>query len=64
MQLESWVAGVLRQGKGARLSARQAGRQARVIVSSLEGALLLDKGEGSSERLSAVKAWLEETVGG
>lgn|GEM_PF-4110703 len=34
-----------------------------MILASLEGALLLDKSEGTPKRLAAVKSWIAGSVG-
>ena len=61
-QVEHWVAEVLIAGN-TDLGSEQARRQSQIILASLEGALLLDKNAGTAHRLSAVRAWLEESFG-
>ncbi len=63
-RLERWVAGILQEQKGGDLGRNEARRQARVILASLEGALLLDKSEGTPKRLAAVRSWVAGSVGG
>ncbi|GGY49930.1 TetR family transcriptional regulator [Bacterioplanes sanyensis] len=54
-ELQQWVSDTL---ANARLLALPRDELAKVIVSALEGSLLLDRGEDEQQRLQATKAWL------
>ncbi|WP_157729774.1 TetR/AcrR family transcriptional regulator [Bacterioplanes sanyensis] len=54
-ELQHWVSDTL---ANARLLALPRDELAKVVVSALEGSLLLDRGEQEQQRLQATKAWL------
>ena len=61
--LEAWIARVLRADEGNTLTPGQASAQSQLILTALEGAMLMDKAEGEPKRLPALRATLGRLVG-
>jgi TetR/AcrR family transcriptional repressor of nem operon len=61
--LEAWIARVLRADEGNTLTPGQASARSQLIVTALEGAMLLDKAEGEPRRLAALRSTLGRLVG-
>ena len=61
--LEAWIARALRADGGKTLTPGQASAQAQLILTALEGAMLLDKAEGKPNRLPALRSTLGRLVG-
>ena len=62
-ELEAWIARVLRADEGNTLTPGQASAQAQLILTALEGAMILDKVEGEPTRLPALRSTLGKLVG-
>ena len=61
--LEAWIARVLRTDEGNTLAPGQASAQSQLILSALEGAMLLDKAEAKPKWLPAFRSTLGRLVG-
>jgi TetR/AcrR family transcriptional repressor of nem operon len=61
--LEAWIARVLRTDGGSPLTPGQASAQSQLILTALEGAMLLDKAEGQPKRLPALRSSLGRLIG-
>ncbi len=62
-RLEGWIAETILAGKGAAHGEDRARNESRVLLSGLEGALLLDKLDGKPNRLTAMRQWLVALMG-
>jgi len=58
--LEKWIAGVIKSS--GKFDAQQANNYAKIILSSIEGAMLLDKVIGQPKRLSALRYWVSSLL--
>jgi hypothetical protein len=61
--LEAWIVRVLRTDGGNALTSGQVSAQSQLILTALEGAMLLDKVEGEPKRLPALRSTLGRLVG-
>jgi len=58
--LEEWITGVIK-GSG-KFDAQQASNYAKIILSAIEGAMLLDKVIGQPKRLVALRYWVSSLL--
>ena len=56
-RFETWVAALLQDGGAAAYDKKGAESLAQVVVSGIEGAMLMDRSEGTLSRVTAIRAW-------
>jgi hypothetical protein len=61
--LEAWIARVLRTDEANTLTPGQVNAQSQLILTALEGAMILDKAEGQPTRLPALRSTIARLVG-
>jgi len=59
-EVEKWIVKIIVKDK--KLSAKEAKIYAAIIISGLEGALMLDRVKGNLSHLQAMKTWLSQLL--